>query len=191
MLIQPALDGALKRPEPPSASVPPPDRHHHPQHDAKSRSAALSDQPAALAPSPVVKSVFDLIPSAQKSRIPTFQKAGLLNEPPTPDAEALAVRRADVAVKNVVPSPGAVAPVASVEEMRKNNLELFAGAGSMTAASKITFQPFAKDPAKQQRYDLFLQRRHIKGTGEVTQRRFQTNKRCFTFILFLVSRSID
>ncbi|OQV23523.1 G patch domain-containing protein 1 [Hypsibius exemplaris] len=151
-------DEALKR----SAEPPPPDRHHHPQHDAKSRAVALDDQPNQPKAQSVIKSVFDLIPAAQKSRIPSFQKASLLEEGTSQSSKSSVAAAPEMPVRNV--APPLPTPVASVEEMRRNSLALFSGAGSVTADSKITFQPFAKDPAKQQRYEMFLQRRHIKGT---------------------------
>ncbi|XP_055356999.1 G patch domain-containing protein 1-like [Paramacrobiotus metropolitanus] len=120
------------------------------RHDAKSRSEVLEN--AGRQP-PVVTSVFDLIPAAQRNRLPAFQQSGAEKAvPPSSQPEK-------------IPEPEP--PTATVDEQRRQNLALFGC--SATFESKMTFRPFEKDPAKQQRYDLFLRKRQERNKDAIEE----------------------
>ncbi|GAV00533.1 hypothetical protein RvY_11366 [Ramazzottius varieornatus] len=123
------------------------------KHDAKTRENILNEEENRStnkekeAPREI-KTVFDLIPTNQRSRLPVFQKAETL-------VETLPV------VSNVKEKEkeAKAAGVASVEEQRKQHVSMLAGM-SATLDGKTTFKPFEKDPKKQKRYEMFLQRRN-------------------------------
>ena len=150
-LISPNVDDALKESE---TNVVPEPRTGFRPHTAASRNEVLSGPRT----SSDVASVFDLIPANQKTRIPLFQKASEEGK------RVVDVAKPAPSVKTAeLPPPKPTVNTVSVEEQRKHNLALFAG--SVTFESKMTFQPFEKEPEKQRRYDLFLRKRNDRNKG--------------------------
>ncbi|XP_052215401.1 G patch domain-containing protein 1-like isoform X1 [Dreissena polymorpha] len=138
------------------------------RHDALSRSVALEEQP-------FVGSVFDLIPKADRARM-TQAKQGLspgvgadLNTLPSGDAmfkvpapppmpvSALLPKKSFVSAGSETLGPAVeetdtqktITSPLSIEDGRQSAAPLFQGA--------VGFQPFSRDPAKQGRYERYLE----------------------------------